>query len=57
MSEEDYEDFHNDLCEFEDLIESKKHLINTPEMQKFYDRINHDIRWLRMELEDIFEQE
>lgn len=49
---EEYDEFHDELTDFEELLEDKKHLIKTPEMKKFYDRILHDLRWLQMEIEE-----
>jgi len=49
---EEYDELHDELSDFEDLLEDKKHLIKTPEMKKFYNRIIHDLRWLMMEVEE-----
>ena len=57
MSKEEHEEFHNELIEIEETLESRKQLIKTHEMQKFYDRTLHYLRWLQMEVEGEFTEE
>ena len=53
--EYEYEEFHEELEEIKELLNEKKSLIKTPEMQKFYYRVLHDLKWLQIEVEEELE--
>lgn len=51
-NKEEYEGFFNELIDIEERIEANKKLINTSDLELFYERALHNLRWLRYEVEE-----